>query len=467
MLPKSLSHKSFLAFPGILAFALVPQVGFSQDWYQIDGLLQKVHTITGAPSESANKSTVAPGSGTAIRLTTLQTPVTVDPATQEKRISNVFQDTDLKQALSDLGAAAGVPVVPDDTVQGNVTASVKNMTIEQALDVVLLPGGYSWTKIGNSYLVGKADPTSPNFLKFAQSRVYAPNFATADKIVAQLPTQMAGYVKGAVGDRSITITAAPSMMDRIMQDIKLLDRPPAKIVIEAMVTEANTDLLKQYDLSFTWSTFGMASDVNSPSLQFNYTQATAQDVGTLKALINKGLATIKASPRIMTLDGKEASIEVGQESYFEVVSGPVSFPYTTLQEIKTGISLKMTPFLSDDGQITVVLNPEVSDATGAGTNGLPIDTVRRASTTVRVRDGETIIIGGMTFESKRRSDTKIPIIGDLPLIGSLFRFYQNQTQKQDVIIMVTPRIIRDGDNTADVGKPLAKQPEPVTPQKGQ
>ncbi len=81
-------------------------------------------------------------------------PPTQDVAAPSKKVSNAFQDSDLKQALSDLGLAAGVSVVADETVQGNVTASIKNKTIEQALDILLLPGGYCWAKIGDAYLVG-------------------------------------------------------------------------------------------------------------------------------------------------------------------------------------------------------------------------------------------------------------------------------------------------------------------------
>ena len=386
---------------------------------------------------------------------------TQDTSGPAKKVSNVFQDTDLKQALSDLGLTAGVPIVPDETVQGNVTAKIKDRTIEQALDILLLPGGYCWAKIGETYLVGKCEPSSPNFLRFATSRIYKPNFATADKIIALLPTQMASYVKALTGERTITITASPTMMERIMRDIKMLDAPLPRIVLEAMVTEADTTTLNQYDLSFAWKYFGLSDSVNTPSSQWTYAQASQSDVATLTAMINKGKATIKASPRVMTLDGKEATIEVGQENYFEVISGPVSYPVATIQLIKTGITLKMTPYLSDDGWITVTLNPEVSDATGSGANGLPINTVRKASTTVRVKNGETIIIGGMTFETKRRSDTKVPFLGDLPLFGSLFRFKNDQTSKQDVIIMVTPRVIPDGADTEDLATPISKLPDVV------
>jgi competence ComEA-like helix-hairpin-helix protein len=90
--------------------------------------------------------------------------------------------------------------------------------------------------------------------------------------------------------------------------------------------------------------------------------------------------------------------------------------------------------------------PEVSDATGSGPGGFPINTVRRANTVVRVRDGETIIIGGMTYETRRRLERRVPILSEIPLIGGLFRFFRNEERNTEVIIMVTPRILRDDDD---------------------
>ncbi|HSI72261.1 MAG TPA: type II and III secretion system protein, partial [Fimbriimonas sp.] len=130
------------------------------------------------------------------------------------------------------------------------------------------------------------------------------------------------------------------------------------------------------------------------------------------------------------------------ENYFEVVTGPATFAYTTLQTIKTGISLKMTPTIAGNGDITVILNPEVSDVVGQGKGGLPITTSRRASTTVRVRDGETIVIGGMTYANTRKRSNKIPILGDLPIIGQLFRANADEVIKTEVIIMITPHIVK-------------------------
>jgi type II secretory pathway component GspD/PulD (secretin) len=360
---------------------------------------------------------------------------------QQPTITNVFQDTDIRQALADIAASANVVIVPDETVQGTVSCDLRDVPLEQALTIITAPGGFSWVKEKGYYLVGRAHPSNPNFLRFAKTTIYKPNYSTAERIASLLPTPMKDYVQHSANDRVLTITASPEMTERILRDIRILDTPPPRIILEALVTEVSTETLDQFDFSWTWKHFGL--DTTNESIQLRYTKATQSDVANMKFLISRGKAEVRANPRIMALEGQEAMIEVAQENYFQVVTGPVNFPYVTIQLIKTGISLKMTPFLADDGQITVRLSPEVSDATGTGPAGLPINTARRAMTTVRVKEGETIIIGGMSFESKRRRTSRVPILSELPLVGALFRFHKTETRQTEVVIMVTPRVIRE------------------------
>ena len=361
-------------------------------------------------------------------------------AAQAKPITNTFADTDLKQALADMAAQSGVSIVPDDTVQGTVSVKLKDVPLEKALDIVLSPGNYSWARLEGYYLVGKADPTSPNFLRFAKTTSVRTSYLTPERILSLLPQALAPYVKADKDNMYLTITASPSMTERIMNDVTLIDRPGQKIVLEALVTEVTEEVLNQHSFSWIWQKFGLSNNVDGST--FTYTQAAVSDVVQIKALIGKNLATVRANPRIMAIDGKEASVEVSKENYFEVVTGPATFAYTTLQTIKTGISLKMTPTIAGNGDITVILNPEVSDVVGQGKGGLPITTSRRASTTVRVRDGETIVIGGMTYANTRKRSNKIPILGDLPIIGQLFRANADEVIKTEVIIMITPHIVK-------------------------
>lgn len=359
---------------------------------------------------------------------------------QSPRITNIFIDTDIRQALADISAAAAVPIVPDDTVSGVVNADLKEVPLERALDIVLAAGNYTWVKEEGYYLVGRATPTNPNFLRLAETRIYKPSYLTGEQIVSLLPEPMLDFLKA--GPQALTIVAPRNLIPRILANIAAVDIPPRRIILEVLVTEVATETLNQFNFSWVWRNFGVSS--NGDGMEMRYSSVTANDVATMKLLVTKGLATVRANPRVMTVEGKEALIEVAQENWFQVVTGPANFPYVTLQVIKSGISLKVTPSISTDGMVTIQLMPEVSDVTGTGQAGLPINTVRRANTTVRVRDGETLTIGGMTFESSRKRTQKIPLLGDIPLIGQLFTSQQIERRNSEVVIMITPKIVPDG-----------------------
>lgn len=371
----------------------------------------------------------------------------VELETQDaQKVSNVFLDTYITQALQDLAVTAKVTIVPDETVQGTVSCEFKDITLEKALDIVLAAGGYSWVEMDGFYLVGMAEPMNPNFLLFAKTQLYKPSHMTGELVLALLPEPMLQYVKAAQDSLFLTITASSRMMTRILADMRLIDVAPKRILLEVLITDISTETLDQFDLSWIWKNFGVSG--NGEGMELTYSAASQNDVVTLKAMIAAGMAEVRANPRIMTLEGQEAMVEVAQESYFQVVSGPVNFPYTTLQVIKTGILLRMTPTITDDGQVTVKLMPEVSDAIGSGSSGLPINTVRRADTIVRVKSGETIVIGGMTYESTRRKEQRIPILSDIPIIGQLFRSHRYETRKMEIVIMITPYILSEDEDAS-------------------
>jgi len=112
--------------------------------------------------------------------------------------------------------------------------------------MVLSPGNYSWIKFAGFYLVGKAEPTSPNFLRFATTHIVKPSYLPADKLLTLLPNRRSPLRQGLARELFMTITASPSLSERIIADIGLLDHEPSRIMLEAMVTEVTSETLNQY-----------------------------------------------------------------------------------------------------------------------------------------------------------------------------------------------------------------------------
>jgi type II secretory pathway component GspD/PulD (secretin) len=175
---------------------------------------------------------------------------------------------------------------------------------------------------------------------------------------------------------------------------------------------------------------------------------------TLRSLVSKERADIRARPRVATLNGQSASIDISLDEYFTIVTdayGPNALLRTELQVIKSGIMLNITPNIGEKGDITVDVITEVSDVAerqnqiqGNESGNLPLVKRRKVDTNVRVKDGDAIIIGGLVETQQKSVDKRVPVLSSIPLVGGLFTAKENQTVNKEVVIFITPRIMQEG-----------------------
>jgi len=168
-------------------------------------------------------------------------------------------------------------------------------------------------------------------------------------------------------------------------------------------------------------------------------------MATVNLLIRKGKVKVRANPRLVTIDGQEATIFIGREQYYSIVSGPVNYPYTTLEAITAGITLKITPYIASNGDITIEVEPEVSEVNIEGSeSGLPIILKRQVSTKVRVKDGDTVVIGGLTHQNEFERVSRIPILGYIPIVNLFFMDKKKVVEETEVVVFITPTILSNG-----------------------
>jgi len=424
----------------------------------------------------------------------------------EPLVTNVFADTDIRQALADISMQTGIAIVADSTVQGAVTAEFKDLPLSKALTILLQSGGYAYAQIDDYYLVGLPETNNPNSYLLTKTEVVELRYITPQTVMTifgktygryisaepvELPTadvrrsgmgvnetsstgygynnnrryyaptvtindddrQGGGYQYGSQIYR-VVITASPPMVERIKQDIALLDKPRAQVMFEASVVEISNDTLKTVGIDWATRWLRFNSSADGPNLV--YSKIANTEIASLTALIQNGNATLRANPRVSTSDGQTAEIEVGKENYFQLDSGNNS--YSTLERITSGILFRITPRVIADQNIVVArMEPEVRDVTGrSGKNGLPEITFRRASAELRVEDGQSIVIGGLVNEYSSKTVNKTPLLGDLPLVGFAFRREETRNNRNEVVIIITPHIIREGEVAVDAGEKPAE-----------
>ncbi|MFH1363126.1 MAG: secretin N-terminal domain-containing protein, partial [Candidatus Omnitrophota bacterium] len=368
-------------------------------------------------------------------------------------VTNVFYETDVRQALQDISTQAKVPIVIDPSVQGFINVELKEVEIEEALKMILTPLGYAFRKIDNYYIVGSAKPDSPIFDLLAKTEVVPLDYVKAKDIEALVSDYFHPYLKANTQNNSVAITASQNVIDRFKQDLNKIDKPRKQVMMEALVIEISDSAKKE--LGIQWGSMKEGGFTVSPPSSFTFEKSlvgtaaseytlsgtvTQSTFVTLKTMIQNGRAVVRANPRISALDGEEANIYIGKEEFFLINTGSQAYPYNTLQSIGTGVTLKVTPNVSSSGEITVKIQPEVSEVVGTGTNNLPIVNRRTVSTTVRVSDGETIVIGGLIQHNSSNTKTRAPILGKIPLLGNLFRSKDMSAEDKEVLIFIIPHL---------------------------
>lgn len=376
-------------------------------------------------------------------------------------ITNIFYDTDIIQALRDISAQAGIPIIPDVSVQGLVSLEVINVPFEECLRRLLAPNGLTFRRFEDYYLVGSPRPDNPSSYLLTSTEQIRPNYFKAKDLATLVSEYYMPFIKVNDNSNIIAITASPDIIKQFKKDLEAIDKPPRQVLIEAMITEVSKDGLQSLGIDWSGSISKKNDTIFSLQLLSNLANIADTTFGlifgnvtrtlgkftysftpSIQALVTSGKASIRANPKIVTLDGQKATILAGKEAYYSIITGPINYQYERLEMIKYGVSLEITPYISEDKrEITLEVIPEVSDVIGQGITDLPILSKRAAKTKIRVKDGEKIVIGGLLQKSERTVLRKIPFLGDIPFLGLLFRTTTKVAEETEVVIFITPHIL--------------------------
>jgi type IV pilus secretin PilQ/predicted competence protein len=405
-------------------------------------------------------------------------------------ISLDADDANLPAVLKILAEKGDLNIVTGPGVaSGKITIHLKNVPVEQAVNLVVRAAGLAYERVGNSILVAEAQALKDETGLSSYTMVL--QYADATNVQAALKGLAENITVDRSGNRLIVVTS-PRVIAEIQSIITQMDKPARQVMLEARVVEVGTDGLKKlgidWDLlnrqGFTFieggGTFtgdnveepgpisgsGSILIPNTPGTNDiwklgNFSRLPKVFRTFLDMLIHDGNARVLANPKLVTLNGEEASMLSGQRIPYlvsqTVFAGGAAAPTQSVQIEEVGIKLAITPLINADGYITVHIRPEVSSVVGFRglANDLPVVATRQAETTVRLKDGASIVIGGLLSEEKTVNTTKVPLLGDIPFFGQLFRHYNTVTSTRDLLIEVTPHLLTE----MAVGTP-APGPEP-------
>ncbi len=414
------------------------------------------------------------------------------------RLSLNFQDIEVRAVLQLIADFTGMNLVTSDSVQGNVTLRLKNVPWDQALDIILKTKGLAMRKTGNVILVAPSEEIAAREKQELESqqkvKELAPlftdliqvNYAKANDIAELLKAEENSLLseRGSVTvderTNALLVRDTADKLDEIRRLVSKLDIPVRQVLIESRIVVASNNFSRDLGVRFGFAgveelnndttgftagslsgTDGMVSSAPPPitlpgldnRLNVNLpVQTPAGQIAfavlgsdflvdlELSAMQAEGEGEVISSPRVITANQYEAVIEQGTEIPYQQAA---SSGATSVTFKKAVLSLRVTPQITPDDRIIMDLQVN-KDNKGEVFQGVPSIDTREVRTQVLVGNGETVVLGGIYEETRNNTVNKVPFLGSMPLIGGLFRQTTRQDDKRELLIFVTPKILKEG-----------------------
>jgi type II secretory pathway component GspD/PulD (secretin) len=368
-----------------------------------------------------------------------------------------FRGTALSDVLAALAKLCQFNVVTDGSVQGTITLRLVSVTCEEALRFILEANNLAFRRLGKNIIVSSAEKLAPP-PEVPETIAYRLSFSDPNQIRAALAAAVPG-IRVAFDPRTnaLLVTGTSLQHDEVRKVLATLDIRIPQVVIQVHAVDIASSVLK--DLGLFSGLTGIDPLTGDPGPFAGFVIDSAQHRITLslfdnqlllfrlRALVTESKARILSAPRVATLDGNKATILVGDKVPIFTVTTQAGVTTTTTTFEEVGVKLEVTPRVNTNNLMTVNLKPEVSRVveivSGPGGAQAPRVGTRSVDTTLTVPDGQTIVIGGLISQEERKTTLKVPLLGDIPVIGELFRFTSTTTGESEVIFLITPQIMRD------------------------
>ena len=371
---------------------------------------------------------------------------------------------DLVEAIQELALIGNVTVMIDENVGGEVTGTTKANTFEEALESILLPHSLYYTKEVDKYYIAPADPKSPMFRLISVHDEFIPLYQDVNVLLESLPDRLQVFAKKIASPDRILIDAPKPIIEEIKTRLQELDVLVPQVKLEAIVCFIAPEQGFQFGLdwnhavkidgqsSFNFGISGLSFSGLASQKGFQNTFSDyAVTSGFLKLLAREGYLTLRAAPSVVASTGKQATISISRETYFSLQpANAVNIFRQDVQTVNAGIVLNITPTIRGDTISVNLEKAEVSEDVRTNdsrpelnSNPYPIINRRTVSTTVNVKDGETLVIGGLVQRQTVDRINRVVGLSDIPMLGNLFRTVEKQEQDVEVAIFISPSLVRE------------------------
>jgi type IV pilus assembly protein PilQ len=431
------------------------------------------------------------------------TPTALDQRMQ-KTISVDFRNTPIEDVVRIMAEQANVDIITSPNVTGNVTATLTNVPLSEAMDNILTAHGYAYVVSENMIRVAPAGEITEKAERLVNRiyRIYYADVKEVEKALTKVISKR-GSLSSNTGTSNIIVNDTESKIKAIDAFIEEIDRITPQIMVEARVYDVTST--EGFDIGAEWSagrnnpitgisnvdTFNEITGTSTTNVTTKTTNTAWQDsdagegasiyryrksnpfvggsfdsdtAGTIRLglldTVNVDIALnvlrtqvgakLLANPRILVLDNETAEFKIISEiPYTEQSSTSSGGSMTSTQFKDVGVELKVKPHVTRDGMIRLDIIPKFSVVSelgsiipnGGGLRGVPTVDTREVNTKALVKDGQTVVLGGLRKRTVSQDVSKIPILGDVPILGNLFTDVSEEVETNELVIFITPRII--------------------------
>lgn len=374
------------------------------------------------------------------------------------------QNGNLSDVVNSISEQCEIEMIIYGALSGEVNAVLNDIPLTEGLALLLGGTKFTFVQRGNVILIGDRNTATPSGKTLTKSELIHLKHIKADEVPKILPKNIpAANVKIIKEQNALLVSGTSEDIVKTREFLETIDIATPQVLIDVVVVEYTRDIDRDFGFQFAaHKKDDQGSNYYSfPEVQINrkgnearyilgkvfgeksfITHLSKDFFMTLRLLESKRKAKVLAQPTITVLNGNKATIDVGQTQYFKIVGGTPENPTHNFRPIKFGISLNITPWISKSGQITAEINPEISNSMGINEEGGYPNVFRRSvSTTVRIDDGKTLVLGGLLRSDEQVSHRQVPILGDIPIIGYLFKTTKKLRVQTNLVIYITPRII--------------------------
>ena len=407
---------------------------------------------------------------------------------------------DIADFLKLLSVSSHRNIVPSSQVRGPITVNLYNVTLQEALDAVLTANNLVAEKKGSFIFVytQKEHDQMVQAARRAETRTFQMNYISPADVMAMIAPLMSDVGEVTTNSSSsateseswagasyVIVSDYPDELDKMAQLIIDLDRRPQQVLVEATILVASLDDTNELGIDFQviggvnfQADAGIVGGVPTGSVALTGTETSAGtefssnvttgglSIGIVKNNIGLFIQALESitdvvtlgNPKVLTLNRQQGKVIVGNRDGYITTEVSQTTATQTIEFLETGTQLSFRPHVMEDGYVRMELNPKDSDG-GVVVEGnftLPSESTAEVTTQVLIKDGHTVVIGGLFRERNSLSRSQVPLLGNVPVLGALFRSTSDICRREEVIFLITPHIVKEHTDYAAGEETLEK-----------